>query len=55
MGQVTEGDVQFVMEQCDKTNDGKMTREELLMALSQWKDLVATNQANQKSTACVLL
>ena len=38
--QIGDGDVDFVLEHCDKDGDQKITRHEVLPMLAMWRDLV---------------
>jgi len=38
---VSDEDIAFVMERCDRTGSGKISREELIPALTLWKEIMA--------------
>jgi len=50
--EVTDGDVDFVLEQCDKSKEGTINREEVLTACATWK--VAASDKAQETCVCLI-
>mmetsp|Transcript_51866 Transcript_51866/g.116452 ORF Transcript_51866/g.116452 Transcript_51866/m.116452 type:complete len:196 (-) Transcript_51866:142-729(-) len=52
---VTEGDVQHVLDQCDKSGDGSINRSEALAACATWKNMVSRNATDSQAGCCVIV
>lgn len=52
--EVEDGDVDYVLEICDKSKTGSILRGEAIPAVATWEALVKDKQ-NKKSSACVMM
>lgn len=52
--EVEDGDVDYVLENCDKSSTGSILRGEALPAVATWRDLILEKQ-NKKSSTCVMM
>lgn len=53
--EVTDGDVQYVLETCDKSKEGSINRQEALAACATWKHMINTQQADGGGSGCCVV
>lgn len=50
-----EADIAFVLEQCDKNGDNKISRDELIAAMGLWRQISQNTQGETKSQLCAVM
>lgn len=50
-----EADIAFVIDQCDKNRDNKISRDELIAAMGLWRQISQNTQGEAKSQVCAVM
>jgi len=50
-----DADIAFVLSQCDRNNDGRISRDELFMAIGLWIQISHDADQRRSSAVCLIM